>query len=266
MIVERLLKVALLGSSWVMYMLLGLSVISIGAAIERWWFFRKHRNGDDLGDALCAKLEAGDSPGAEKLLATHGSIEASIIQRAIRWVEGGPDALADSIESELVKKRKELERGMTLLGTLGNNAPFIGLFGTVIGVIEAFHQLGAGQDKTAMGNVMNGIAEALVATGVGLFVAIPAVVAFNIFQKKIGDVEGNVDAIAKQLSALLKAAKYGRETGKSIAPRPTVETESETEKATPMAERVATSRLDETPQQSALAASRVAEGAWDGLE
>ena len=87
---------------------------------------------------------------------------------------------------------------MTLLGTLGNNAPFVGLLGTVLGVIEAFHQLGAaGQNKEAMGNVMAGIAEALVATGVGLFVALPAVVAYNIVQKKIGEIEANV-AVARQ--------------------------------------------------------------------
>ena len=102
------------------------------------------------------------------------------------------------------RKRKELEKGMTFLGTLGNNAPFIGLFGTVLGVIQAFHQLGAGQNKEAMGNVMSGIAEALIATGVGLVVAIPAVVAFNVFQKRIGEIEGNVGSIGKQLLALLK--------------------------------------------------------------
>jgi biopolymer transport protein ExbB/biopolymer transport protein TolQ len=262
MIVERLLKVALFGSSWVMYLLMGLSVVSIGAAIERWWFFRRHTRGDELGDELCAKLEAGDAAGVERLLASHGSIEASIVQRAIRWVEGGPDALADSIEGELVKKRRELERGMTLLGTLGNNAPFIGLFGTVIGVIEAFHQLGAGQDKAAMGNVMNGIAEALVATGVGLFVAIPAVVAFNIFQKKIGDIEGNVEAIAKQLTALLKAAKHGRETGRALARHPVIED-------TPPAPIVRATRSDDAEldePRALVATSRVAEGAWDGLE
>jgi len=246
MIVERLLKVALLGSSWVMYLLMGLSVISIGAAIERWWFFRKHAKADTLGDELCAKLEADDLFGAERLLQTHGSIEASILARAIRWIDGGAEALSDSIESELGKKRAELDRGMNLLGTLGNNAPFIGLFGTVIGVIEAFHQLGAGQDKTAMGNVMNGIAEALVATGVGLFVAIPAVVAFNFFQKKISDVEDNVAAISKQLTAFLKASKNG--VRRALPPLP---------------EAVATPSPEPA---SHVGSQRVAEGVWDGME
>src|SRR5438445_11412650 len=98
---------------------------------------------------------------------------------------------------------------MIVLGTLRNNAPFVGLLGTVIGVIEAFAHLGAGQDKAAMANVMSGIAEALVATGVGLFVAIPAVVGYNVFQKKVGEIEDNVGAIANQIGALLEAVKHG---------------------------------------------------------
>jgi biopolymer transport protein ExbB/biopolymer transport protein TolQ len=103
----------------------------------------------------------------------------------------------------MTKRRRELERGMTLLGTLGNNAPFVGLLGTVIGVIVAFADLAEGNSKVQMDKVMGGIAEALVATGVGLFVAIPAVVAYNIFQRKITDVEDNVGSISKRLCALL---------------------------------------------------------------
>jgi biopolymer transport protein ExbB/biopolymer transport protein TolQ len=102
------------------------------------------------------------------------------------------------------KVRREMESGMTMLGTLGNNAPFVGLLGTVIGVIEAFHQLSDASNKGAMNNVMAGIAEALVATGVGLFVAIPAVVAYNIAQKKISDIESNVTSMAKLLAAIIK--------------------------------------------------------------
>src|SRR5580693_4404952 len=97
-------------------------------------------------------------------------------------------------------------RSTYLLGTLGNNAPFVGLLGTVIGVIEAFHQLGdAGQNKAAMGNVMSGIAEALVATGVGLFVALPAVVVFNLIQKKIAEVETGVQVLGKLAGAYLES-------------------------------------------------------------
>jgi biopolymer transport protein ExbB/TolQ len=208
-IIKTLLKLALLGSQWVMWLLMGLSVLSIGAMVERALFFRSaDKDVDELGDKLCDFIERGDQDGAQKFLDARGTIESSVLARAIRWVGGGPESLADAISGEMTKKKKELERGMNLLGTLGNNAPFVGLLGTVIGVIQAFNNLGAGQDKSAMASVMVGIAEALVATGVGLFVAIPAVVAYNVFQKRVGEVEDNVDAVGKQLGALLRAVRH----------------------------------------------------------
>jgi biopolymer transport protein ExbB/biopolymer transport protein TolQ len=211
MLIEKLLKVALLGSSWVMYLLLGLSVFSIGAMIERTLYFRKRRDDvDELGERLVALLEQGDRDGAKALLDKSPSVEASVLGPALRYLEAGSSALEDAIESGMIRARMELERGSTLLGTLGNNAPFIGLFGTVIGVIIAFHQLGASQSSASMNAVMGGIAESLVATGVGLFVAIPAVVAYNLIQKRIGDIESNLTALAKDISALLKAGESGR--------------------------------------------------------
>src|SRR5580700_7116492 len=137
----------MLGSAWVMYLLLALSVVSIGVMIERTVFFRKRgTGGDELADALMDLLERGD------------------------------------VDGEMIKRKRELESGMTVLGTLGNNSPFVGLLGTVIGVIVAFADLANGSSKINMDKVMGGIAEALIATGVGLFVAIPAVVAYNVFQ------------------------------------------------------------------------------------
>jgi biopolymer transport protein ExbB/TolQ len=203
-IVKYLLKVAMLGSSWVMYVLLALSVASIAVMVERWLFFRKHgRGGDDLADALCDLLEQGDREAAEGLLRRHPAIEAEVMLASLRWARGGPDGLSAAIDGEMTKRRRELERGMTLLGTLGNNAPFIGLLGTVIGVIVAFADLAEGSSKIQMDKVMGGIAEALIATGVGLFVAIPAVVAYNVFQKRITDIEDNVSSMNKRLCALL---------------------------------------------------------------
>jgi biopolymer transport protein ExbB/biopolymer transport protein TolQ len=208
-IVKYLLKVALLGSSWVLYVLLGLSVASIGAMVERWWFFRQHgRGGEELADAVLDLLAHGDRAAAEGLLGRHPAVEAQVLLAAFERIEGGPDALSAAIEGEMIRRRKELERGMTLLGTLGNNAPFVGLLGTVIGVIVAFADLAEGTSKVAMDKVMGGIAEALVATGVGLFVAIPAVVAYNVFQKRIVDIEDNVASISKRICALL--AQDGR--------------------------------------------------------
>lgn len=210
MLIEKLLKVALLGSSWVLYLLLALSVLSFGAILERWVFFFKRRGDvDELGDKLLGALEIDNHSEAEDLLKRSRMIEASVLAPAMRLLPGGPEALQDAVDAEMVKTRQEMERSCNLLGTLGNNAPFIGLFGTVIGVIIAFQQLSANQANAAMGSVMAGIAEALVATGVGLFVAIPAVVAYNVIQKTIGDIEGNVTALTKQITALLKAKVNG---------------------------------------------------------
>jgi biopolymer transport protein ExbB/TolQ len=204
--IERLSRVALLGSAWVLYLLFGLSVFSIGIMIERWIFFRVRKDDTDkLGDDMIALLRDGDLRGADQLLAKSPSIEAAVVRDSLKWIDGGPDALSEALEAEMRKKRRELERGMTPMGTIGNNAPFVGLLGTVIGVIDAFHLLGEGQNKAAMGNVMSGISEALVATGVGLFVALPAVVAYNVMSKKVNDIEANVGIMSKLLLAYLKS-------------------------------------------------------------
>jgi biopolymer transport protein ExbB/biopolymer transport protein TolQ len=207
-LVERLLRIALMGSTWVMYLLLALSVFSIAAMVERVIFFRRNAGDSDaLCDGLVRLLRRGDHDGARRFVASDRSLEAQILGPALEWIEGGPDAFSDAVESQLGRRKKDLERGMGFLGTIGSNAPFIGLFGTVIGVIEAFNQLGQGGGKAAMGNVMSGIAEALVATGVGLFVAIPAVIAYNVAQKKIGAIETNVAMVTKQVTAHLKAVR-----------------------------------------------------------
>ncbi len=85
---------------------------------------------------------------------------------------------------EPVELKLSLEKRLGILATFGNNAPFIGLFGTVLGVIKAFHDL-ATSNQFGVSVVMEGISQALVATALGLFVAIPSVIAYNYFVRKI---------------------------------------------------------------------------------
>ncbi len=219
MIVERLLKVALLGSSWVLYLLLLLSVVSFSTMFERWLYFRRHTvDFDALRQRLRTHLRDNDLSGAEKLLEASPAIESRVALEALRWAHGGPGAMTDAVESELARVKKELDRGSNLLGTLGNNAPFVGLLGTVLGVIISFHALGdAGQNTGAMGGVMAGIAEALVSTGVGLFVALPAVVAYNAIQKRIGEIESSALSLTKLLTAYVRAADRAEKSG-NLAP------------------------------------------------
>jgi biopolymer transport protein ExbB/TolQ len=212
MIVQSLLKISLLGATWVLYLLLGLSVVSIGAALERWIFFRKNKSeGHRLDEELARALKRDDYPAAHRALAKSKSLEASILREALEWKKGGPEAVNDALESALGRARGDLDRGATLLGTLGNNAPFVGLFGTIIGVIEAFSHLGNSAQGGGMAKVMGGIAEALIATGVGIFVAIPAVVAFNIFQKKAEEIEGHAQSLARLVTAWLHTYPEGRD-------------------------------------------------------
>lgn len=204
MIVESLLKIALLGATWVLYLLLFLSVVSIGAMLERFLFFRKNKNaGKALDEALGKALRENDYPAAKRALDASPSLEAGILREALQWRKGGPAAVNDALESALGRARADLDRGTNLLGTLGNNAPFVGLFGTVIGVIEAFSHLGSSAQGAGMAKVMGGIAEALIATGVGIFVAIPAVVAYNVVQKKAGEIENHAQSLARLVTAWL---------------------------------------------------------------
>jgi biopolymer transport protein ExbB/biopolymer transport protein TolQ len=203
-LVQKLVFIAQIGSQAVLYVLLGLSVLSIGVIIERWWYFFKRR--DDmakLSDSLRAALKKHDSAGARKLLAASPSVEASIITEALDWYDDGPDAVEQILAKATRQRRKKFEAGLLFLGTLGNNAPFIGLFGTVLGIVTAFREL-AGAQMGAMGNVMSGIAEALIATAVGILVALPAVIFYNVFQKKGADVEEHAAALGNVVLASMK--------------------------------------------------------------
>ena len=103
-------------------------------------------------------------------------------------------------------ERKLLESRLAFLGTLGNNAPFIGLFGTVIGVVLAFEALGtsgSAPGQAASSEVMGAIAEALVATAVGIGVALPAVALYNYFQRRISNMLSDAEALSSLVVAYL---------------------------------------------------------------
>ncbi len=92
------------------------------------------------------------------------------------------EQIEKAFETFLYSKKAELEKGLPVLGTLGSTSPFIGLLGTILGIIVSFGQLSRGSGST--NDVMFSLAEALILTAVGLIVAIPAVVAFNIYSRK----------------------------------------------------------------------------------
>jgi biopolymer transport protein ExbB/biopolymer transport protein TolQ len=216
-LMQKLVFVAPIIARIILYLLMGLSVLSIGVIIERWWFFRRRRDDiDALSGELKRMLAAGDLTAVRKLLVASPSVEAKIVSEALDWYGNGPDAVEQIMVKATRLRRKQFEAGLLFLGTLGNNAPFIGLFGTVLGIVTAFRELG-GNQMGAMGNVMSGIAEALLATAIGILVAIPAVVFYNLFQKKGSEIEEHAAALGNVLVASMKGPKVNGVGGKKEA-------------------------------------------------
>src|SRR5580704_12816936 len=194
---ERILGFTLLGSEWVLWVLIGLSLLSVTVMVERALYFRANGGGDleALGRELAQRLRADDLDGARRQLLGRRAQAALVAAAGIAELDRGADAVSETMAAAKARLRVALERHLGILGTLGNNAPFIGLFGTVLGIIKAFSDLARNQASGA-GAVMSGISEALVATAIGLLVAIPAVIAFNIFQGRVRKAMAEIDAIA----------------------------------------------------------------------
>lgn len=193
---ERLTSMSLLGAEWVLWLLLLLSIASVAVMVERALFLRgRPLDLAALQSRLPRLLAGGQLDEARKLLGEPVAPEARVALSGIDELDRGRSAVADAMAAAKSRERLAMERYLGILGTLGNNAPFIGLFGTVLGIIKAFSDLAKNQTGGA-GVVMSGISEALVATAVGLLVAIPAVVAFNVFQGKIRRAMARIDAVA----------------------------------------------------------------------
>jgi biopolymer transport protein ExbB/TolQ len=209
MLVQKLLSIAQVSGQAVLYMLLALSVVSIGIILERLVYFARRKiDAAVVGRKVVDYLREGDVDGARGYLSTLPGVEAEVLRDGLSWYADGPDAVAEVLAGGTKERRKGYESGLLFLGTLGNNAPFVGLFGTVLGIVTAFKELaGAAGSSAGMNNVMSGIAEALVATAVGILVALPAVIAYNAFQKKSQDLEENVMSMGNLLLAQMKSVK-----------------------------------------------------------
>lgn len=194
---------ALSGGSWVIYGLLLCSILAVGIMIERWILISaEEKNFHDLHGALMRHL--GENPATlDKTLREHPGAASRILLSGFSQARHGVAGVEDLLVAAGLEEKSRLEQRLLVLGTMGNNAPFIGLFGTVLGVIKAFHDLaqsGAGPEA-----VMQGLSEALVATAVGLFVAIPCVVGYNYFSKRVRDILSGTEALGRIMLAHIRA-------------------------------------------------------------
>ena len=196
---EILFKIADAAAHGILFFMGLLSILSVSIMVERFFALRRVSAGSQKMAVEFRKLIGSqDLAHVEELSRRDQSLESQALAHGLKYVSSrGPDGLDDLISSFKSVERPLLEKNLNLLGTIASNAPYIGLLGTVMGIMKAFNDLAVAPGQ---GNevVMAGIGHALVSTAVGLAVAIPAVIAFNLFQKKVVLILNNIDA-AKDL-------------------------------------------------------------------
>jgi biopolymer transport protein ExbB len=213
---------AQLGATWVLWLLIALSVLSVGVMIDRaLWFRGRETDIDRLTRELRGAFERNE---VDRFIAKYkddSSVAAQVALQGLAERDRGPDAVAEAMLGARLRWRSAADRHLIVLGTLGNNVPFIGLFGTVLGVISAFEHLrvktAAAEDKT-----LDLIAEALAATAFGLMVAIPAVIAFNYFTRRLRAMISGADETAHTVLTLLHGPKSSEpaNAGEREPPKP----------------------------------------------
>lgn len=155
----------------ILVILVGLSIWSVTIIIERRRFFNALTlPGDDFKKSIKAKKRSSETNYFSDLIAELSQLKSN-------------EQIDLAFDAYTVEKRKELEKGIPVLGTLGSTVPFVGLLGTILGIIVSFGELSRGAGST--NTVMFSLAEALILTAVGLVVAIPATIAFNYFGRKV---------------------------------------------------------------------------------
>jgi biopolymer transport protein ExbB len=194
MLSHLFLGLSLVGAEWVLYLLLVLSIFSVSLMVERILFYRQASKGLPEFRAIVRKataegrLDSAIQAAQSRLKDRNESapdLESEMTLALLSQKKGAnPEILLEVAGDPVLRARMQWEKNLSILATIGNNAPFIGLFGTVLGIIKAFHDLSQ-QAGTGAQTVTAGISESLVATAIGLLVAIPAVIAFNIFQRRV---------------------------------------------------------------------------------
>ena len=206
---QKLTGFAMMGATWIMWLLVALSVGGVAVALERAiYLIRTSENVRKLKQQILGLLRAGDVAEARAQLARSPSHVASIIAAGLEDTEDGTASAEERMNGATQLAKLRMEKRLAFLGTLGSNAPFIGLLGTVIGIIRAFAELNGAAGKVTAG-LMSEVGEALVATAIGILVALPAIAFFNFFQRIIKARLARAQAFGNEVLALLTAEKRG---------------------------------------------------------
>jgi biopolymer transport protein ExbB/biopolymer transport protein TolQ len=206
---ELLGNVGLFGAA-VMCCLALLSIFSVGVIVDKHrrfraaWrqsqmfkvVFKKFLHGGEIHELIIATRQHENSYVAQVVSA--GLLEYDGVRQAGSDPAGSLELVTSALRDSMSETLIQLKRGLGFLATIGSVAPFIGLFGTVVGIINAFKGIAA-TGSGGMAAVSGGIAEALVATALGIFVAIPAVVAFNHFTGRLENFHVEMNRASSQL-------------------------------------------------------------------
>jgi biopolymer transport protein ExbB/TolQ len=187
-----------------MYILLFCSFLSIAIFLERIIYYRK-RSKTKRAEFMARTTSALKTGGIEKAIEICKetlSPFSKVVYSGLQLYGHHKREISNAMEREITIETTKLERYTDIVGTIGNTAVYIGLFGTVLGIIRAFHDIAAA-GAGGMSIVIGGVAEALVCTATGLFVAIPAVIAFNYFTKKVGHFMDDMELCASELTDLI---------------------------------------------------------------
>jgi biopolymer transport protein ExbB len=184
LITKQLLSVSLLGTEWIIYLLIALSIVSWAIMIEKIvHLLRKRGNVELLNSKVKKLIEQQDLLKASQILREDKSSLATVASKCLLHASRNDSNIEEYMTVVLSEEKLQLENRIAVLGTIVTTAPFVGLLGTVLGIINAFHGLSV--NKQGGDIVMSGISEALVATALGLFIAIPAAAAYNYFIRMI---------------------------------------------------------------------------------
>ena len=184
--------------------LLGCSAIATAVAIERFWTYHfLWLNPIAFIERIRPLIVKARYNEVIKICEAENKPISDMVRAGVMNIEKGTKNVAKLMEATRMSERMELERFLGILGTLGNSAPFIGLLGTVIGIIRAFKMLEMAESMGPTA-IMVGIAEALVTTALGLIVAVPCVIAFNLFQERIKIISIQMEIASKELMVMIK--------------------------------------------------------------
>ena len=205
MLTDRIMAVAQAGDMFILWILVILSVISIGLILERFFVLRSIASkSKTIREKIKVALASQNYEVVEDLGKDVTTLEGRAMSYGLKHVrESGSKGLEELFNSLLLVERPELERYLNFMATLGSNAPYIGLLGTVLGIMKAFHDLSV-SSEAGQQTVMAGISAALVATAAGLFVAIPAVLAYNYFSKQSKSILQNLDIVKEICISMAK--------------------------------------------------------------